>query len=196
MYQCVSFSLRAECHQRGVSSSQLAGLGSNLVTEVRVYNWFANRRKEEAFRHKLALDTPYPGQSSSSHPNLPPSPEHGNTLTMFRQAWRDGWKFKSEIKTCLPKNGSEKKLDLPMPILRCSVLFLTPENNNQHTIVDMTALIRKVFAHISPLPRAACWSHQPIHVFDAFINYELQLDFLFSRCQIQPPHPVWHRELS
>ncbi|XP_056276091.1 hepatocyte nuclear factor 1-alpha [Pseudoliparis swirei] len=68
---------RAECHQRGVSSSQLAGLGSNLVTEVRVYNWFANRRKEEAFRHKLALDTPYPGQSSSSHPNLPPSPEHG-----------------------------------------------------------------------------------------------------------------------
>ncbi|XP_059193855.1 hepatocyte nuclear factor 1-alpha [Centropristis striata] len=69
---------RAECHQRGVSPSQLAGLGSNLVTEVRVYNWFANRRKEEAFRHKLALDTPYSNQSaSSSHPNLPPSPEHG-----------------------------------------------------------------------------------------------------------------------
>ncbi|XP_068460641.1 hepatocyte nuclear factor 1-alpha [Clinocottus analis] len=69
---------RAECHQRGVSSSQLAGLGSNLVTEVRVYNWFANRRKEEAFRHKLALDTPYTSQpASSSHPNLPPSPEHG-----------------------------------------------------------------------------------------------------------------------
>ncbi|XP_074494872.1 hepatocyte nuclear factor 1-alpha isoform X2 [Sebastes fasciatus] len=69
---------RAECHQRGVSPSQLAGLGSNLVTEVRVYNWFANRRKEEAFRHKLALDTPFTNQSaSSSHPNLPPSPEHG-----------------------------------------------------------------------------------------------------------------------
>ncbi|XP_049907139.1 hepatocyte nuclear factor 1-alpha isoform X1 [Epinephelus moara] len=68
---------RAECHQRGVSPSQLAGLGSNLVTEVRVYNWFANRRKEEAFRHKLALDTPFTSQSaSSSHPNLPPSPEH------------------------------------------------------------------------------------------------------------------------
>ncbi|XP_034727234.1 hepatocyte nuclear factor 1-alpha isoform X1 [Etheostoma cragini] len=68
---------RAECHQRGVSPSQLAGLGSNLVTEVRVYNWFANRRKEEAFRHKLALDTPFTNQSaSSSHPNLPPSPEH------------------------------------------------------------------------------------------------------------------------
>ncbi|KAE8292525.1 Hepatocyte nuclear factor 1-alpha [Larimichthys crocea] len=69
---------RAECLQRGVSPSQLAGLGSNLVTEVRVYNWFANRRKEEAFRHKLALDTPYNNQSaSSSHGNLPASPEHG-----------------------------------------------------------------------------------------------------------------------
>ncbi|KAM3610876.1 uncharacterized protein V6R79_009995 [Siganus canaliculatus] len=69
---------RAECIQRGVSPSQLAGLGSNLVTEVRVYNWFANRRKEEAFRHKLALDTPFSSQSaSSSHPNLPTSPEHG-----------------------------------------------------------------------------------------------------------------------
>ncbi|XP_017270192.1 hepatocyte nuclear factor 1-alpha [Kryptolebias marmoratus] len=69
---------RAECLQRGVSPSQLAGLGSNLVTEVRVYNWFANRRKEEAFRHKLALDTSFTSQSaSSSNPALPPSPEHG-----------------------------------------------------------------------------------------------------------------------
>ncbi|CAG5920499.1 hepatocyte nuclear factor 1-alpha [Menidia menidia] len=68
---------RAECLQRGVSPSQLAGLGSNLVTEVRVYNWFANRRKEEAFRHKLALDTPFNNQSaSSSNTPLPPSPEH------------------------------------------------------------------------------------------------------------------------
>ncbi|NXU85474.1 HNF1B factor, partial [Xiphorhynchus elegans] len=41
---------RAECLQRGVSPSKAHGLGSNLVTEVRVYNWFANRRKEEAFR--------------------------------------------------------------------------------------------------------------------------------------------------
>ncbi|XP_068166133.1 hepatocyte nuclear factor 1-alpha [Antennarius striatus] len=69
---------RAECLQRGVSPSQLAGLGSNLVTEVRVYNWFANRRKEEAFRHKLALDTPFTSQSAPpSHPTLPPSPESG-----------------------------------------------------------------------------------------------------------------------
>uniref|UniRef100_A0A3B5AJJ9 HNF1 homeobox A n=1 Tax=Stegastes partitus TaxID=144197 RepID=A0A3B5AJJ9_9TELE len=68
---------RAECLQRGVSPSQLAGLGSNLVTEVRVYNWFANRRKEEAFRHKLALDTPFTNQpASASNPALPSSPEH------------------------------------------------------------------------------------------------------------------------
>ncbi|KAM9823049.1 hepatocyte nuclear factor 1-alpha [Syngnathus typhle] len=67
---------RAECLQRGVSPSQLAGLGSNLVTEVRVYNWFANRRKEEAFRHKLALDGPFTSHSvSSSNPNLSSSPE-------------------------------------------------------------------------------------------------------------------------
>ncbi|XP_041456344.1 hepatocyte nuclear factor 1-alpha-like [Lytechinus variegatus] len=46
----------AECMQRGVSPSQVGGLGSNLVTEVRVYNWFANRRKEEAFKNKLATD--------------------------------------------------------------------------------------------------------------------------------------------
>jgi len=28
--------------------------------QVRVYNWFANRRKEDAFKHKLAMDTSYP----------------------------------------------------------------------------------------------------------------------------------------
>ncbi|XP_018587004.2 hepatocyte nuclear factor 1-alpha [Scleropages formosus] len=68
---------RAECLQRGVSPSQLAGLGSNLVTEVRVYNWFANRRKEEAFRHKLALDVPFNSQSaSSSSHTLSTSPTH------------------------------------------------------------------------------------------------------------------------
>ncbi|XP_049977039.1 hepatocyte nuclear factor 1-alpha isoform X2 [Alexandromys fortis] len=82
---------RAECIQRGVSPSQAQGLGSNLVTEVRVYNWFANRRKEEAFRHKLAMDTyngpppgPGPGPALPAHssPGLPtsalsPSKVHG-----------------------------------------------------------------------------------------------------------------------
>nr|XP_033812617.1 hepatocyte nuclear factor 1-alpha [Geotrypetes seraphini] len=62
---------RAECLQRGVSPSQAQGLGSNLVTEVRVYNWFANRRKEEAFRHKLAMDT-YNGQQPSTNTPLTP----------------------------------------------------------------------------------------------------------------------------
>uniref|UniRef100_A0ACB8FYA0 Hepatocyte nuclear factor 1-alpha n=1 Tax=Sphaerodactylus townsendi TaxID=933632 RepID=A0ACB8FYA0_9SAUR len=60
---------RAECIQRGVSPSQAQGLGSNLVTEVRVYNWFANRRKEEAFRHKLAMDS-YNGAQPNSAPTL------------------------------------------------------------------------------------------------------------------------------
>ncbi|NWQ65828.1 HNF1A factor, partial [Neopipo cinnamomea] len=62
---------RAECIQRGVSPSQAQGLGSNLVTEVRVYNWFANRRKEEAFRHKLAMDT-FTGPQTTSGPSLTP----------------------------------------------------------------------------------------------------------------------------
>ncbi|KAL9834450.1 hepatocyte nuclear factor 1-alpha isoform 1-T1 [Geothlypis trichas] len=62
---------RAECIQRGVSPSQAQGLGSNLVTEVRVYNWFANRRKEEAFRHKLAMDT-FSGPQPPSGPPLTP----------------------------------------------------------------------------------------------------------------------------
>ncbi|KAM7139658.1 hepatocyte nuclear factor 1-beta isoform 3-T3 [Macrochelys suwanniensis] len=56
---------RAECLQRGVSPSKAHGLGSNLVTEVRVYNWFANRRKEEAFRQKLAMDAYSTGQPHS-----------------------------------------------------------------------------------------------------------------------------------
>lgn len=82
--------------QRGVSPSQLAGLGSNLVTEVRVYNWFANRRKEEAFRHKLALDTPYGGQPApSSHPALSASPEPGESEAYIEPCCRD-WQ-KAEV---------------------------------------------------------------------------------------------------
>ncbi|XP_017322376.1 hepatocyte nuclear factor 1-alpha isoform X1 [Ictalurus punctatus] len=73
---------RAECLQRGVSPSQLAGLGSNLVTEVRVYNWFANRRKEEAFRHKLSVDPPYSSQSASgTEQSIPPTPTQGMKFT-------------------------------------------------------------------------------------------------------------------
>ncbi|KAM5182571.1 hepatocyte nuclear factor 1-beta isoform 1-T1 [Mantella aurantiaca] len=67
---------RAECLQRGVSPSKAHGLGSNLVTEVRVYNWFANRRKEEAFRQKLAMDAYSTG---STHPhNMTSLMSHGS----------------------------------------------------------------------------------------------------------------------
>lgn len=78
-----SVSRRAECLQRGVSPSKAQGLGSNLVTEVRVYNWFANRRKEEAFRQKLAMDAyntpthsinPLLSHSSPHHPQTSASP--------------------------------------------------------------------------------------------------------------------------
>lgn len=68
---------RAECLQRGVSPSKAHGLGSNLVTEVRVYNWFANRRKEEAFRQKLAMDAYGSNQTHSLNPLLSHgSPHH------------------------------------------------------------------------------------------------------------------------
>ncbi|XP_036380941.1 hepatocyte nuclear factor 1-beta-A-like isoform X1 [Megalops cyprinoides] len=66
---------RAECVQRGVSPSKAHGLGTNLVTEVRVYNWFANRRKEEAFRQKLAMDA-YSGPIHSMNPLLSHSSPH------------------------------------------------------------------------------------------------------------------------
>lgn len=86
-------SSRAECLQRGVSPSKAHGLGSNLVTEVRVYNWFANRRKEEAFRQKLAMDAysgpthglnPLMAHSSPHHPQnsaSPPSKMLGSVTT-------------------------------------------------------------------------------------------------------------------
>lgn len=69
---------RAECIQRGVSPSKAHGLGSNLVTEVRVYNWFANRRKEEAFRQKLAMDA-YTTPTHSINPLLSHGSPHHQT---------------------------------------------------------------------------------------------------------------------
>ncbi|XP_033098691.1 hepatocyte nuclear factor 1-beta-like, partial [Anneissia japonica] len=57
----------AECIQRGVCPTQVNGLGANLVTEVRVYNWFANRRKEEAFKNKLALENAHHQQVLTYH---------------------------------------------------------------------------------------------------------------------------------
>ncbi|MBZ3870243.1 Hepatocyte nuclear factor 1-beta [Sciurus carolinensis] len=72
---------RAECLQRGVSPSKAHGLGSNLVTEVRVYNWFANRRKEEAFRQKLAMDAYSSNQTHSLNPLLTHSSPHHQPST-------------------------------------------------------------------------------------------------------------------
>ncbi|XP_033487618.1 hepatocyte nuclear factor 1-beta-A isoform X2 [Epinephelus lanceolatus] len=81
---------RAECLQRGVSPSKAQGLGSNLVTEVRVYNWFANRRKEEAFRQKLALDAinvpPHSMNPLLSHS----SPHHNSTSPPMRYSQGPG----------------------------------------------------------------------------------------------------------
>ncbi|NXJ15295.1 HNF1B factor, partial [Odontophorus gujanensis] len=66
---------RAECLQRGVSPSKAHGLGSNLVTEVRVYNWFANRRKEEAFRQKRGITESFRLENSSRvTQRVPPCP--------------------------------------------------------------------------------------------------------------------------
>lgn len=73
--------LRAECLQRGVSPSKAHGLGSNLVTEVRVYNWFANRRKEEAFRQKLAMDAYSSNQTHSLNTPLSHSSPHHQPST-------------------------------------------------------------------------------------------------------------------
>ncbi|NXG93929.1 HNF1B factor, partial [Stercorarius parasiticus] len=72
---------RAECLQRGVSPSKAHGLGSNLVTEVRVYNWFANRRKEEAFRQKLAMDAYSSGQ-----------PPHSMNLLLVTMGDANAWR--------------------------------------------------------------------------------------------------------
>ncbi|XP_070571919.1 hepatocyte nuclear factor 1-beta-B-like isoform X2 [Ptychodera flava] len=79
----------AECRQRGVSPSQCAGLGSNLVTEVRVYNWFANRRKEEAFKNKLAMENNMNYQLSNTSPGIEQiqtataTAENGNTVNVL-----------------------------------------------------------------------------------------------------------------
>lgn len=101
----LSVSRRAECLQRGVSPSKAQGLGSNLVTEVRVYNWFANRRKEEAFRQKLAMDAinaqphsinPLLSHSSPHHPqNSASSP--CKTLSCYHYNLLKGFKLKMEV---------------------------------------------------------------------------------------------------
>lgn len=110
-----AFPNRAECIQRGVSPSQAQGLGSNLVTEVRVYNWFANRRKEEAFRHKLAMDTfsgpqptsappltPHSSSSLQPPPALSPSKVHGKKQP---ETWKKGEAPQTQSSKLSPKSS-------------------------------------------------------------------------------------------
>nr|XP_023835888.1 hepatocyte nuclear factor 1-beta isoform X4 [Salvelinus alpinus] len=101
---------RAECLQRGVSPSKAHGLGSNLVTEVRVYNWFANRRKEEAFRQKLAMDA-YPIPIHSMNPLLShshSSPHHHSSQTSASPPMRYSQQGPSEVSssTTISHHGS------------------------------------------------------------------------------------------
>lgn len=103
---------RAECMQRGVSPSKAHGLGSNLVTEVRVYNWFANRRKEEAFRQKLAMDTYTPHSMNpllshiSSHTHH--HHHHNNSETKLRYSQQGTSEVTSS--TAISHHGSSQSV--------------------------------------------------------------------------------------
>ncbi|XP_077732063.1 hepatocyte nuclear factor 1-alpha isoform X1 [Canis aureus] len=139
---------RAECIQRGVSPSQAQGLGSNLVTEVRVYNWFANRRKEEAFRHKLAMDTysgpppgPGPGPTLPAHssPGLPPpalSPSKVHGVRYGQQATSEG----AEV----PSSSGGPLVTVSAPLHQVSPTGLEPS----HSLLSTEAKLVSV-----PTPR-------------------------------------------
>lgn len=141
---------RAECIQRGVSPSQAQGLGSNLVTEVRVYNWFANRRKEEAFRHKLAMDTysgppPGPGPSpvlpAHSSPGLPPpalSPSKVHGVRYGQPATSEG----AEV----PSSSGGPLVTVSAPLHQVSPTGLEPS----HSLLSTEAKL--VSATGGPLP--------------------------------------------
>ncbi|XP_072808968.1 LOW QUALITY PROTEIN: hepatocyte nuclear factor 1-alpha [Vicugna pacos] len=141
---------RAECIQRGVSPSQAQGLGSNLVTEVRVYNWFANRRKEEAFRHKLAMDTysgpppgPGPGSTLPAHssPGLPPpalSPSKVHGVRYGQSATSEG----AEV----PSSSGGPLVTVSAPLHQVSPTGLEPS----HSLLSTEAKL--VSAAGGPLP--------------------------------------------
>ncbi|XP_066226832.1 hepatocyte nuclear factor 1-alpha [Saccopteryx leptura] len=141
---------RAECIQRGVSPSQAQGLGSNLVTEVRVYNWFANRRKEEAFRLKLAMDT-YSGPPSGpglspalpahSSPGLPPpalSPSKVHGVRYGQSATSEGVEA--------PSSSGSSLVTVSAPLHQVSPTGLEPS----HSLLSTEAKL--VSAAGGPLP--------------------------------------------
>ncbi|KAM6466392.1 hepatocyte nuclear factor 1-beta isoform 2-T2 [Liasis olivaceus] len=115
---------RAECLQRGVSPSKAHGLGSNLVTEVRVYNWFANRRKEEAFRQKLAMDAYSTGQphtmnlllSHSSPHHAQPSSSPPSKMPGVRYNQPGGHEVTSS--TTISHHGNNSMVTTSQPILQ------------------------------------------------------------------------------
>ncbi|XP_063152976.1 hepatocyte nuclear factor 1-beta isoform X2 [Candoia aspera] len=115
---------RAECLQRGVSPSKAHGLGSNLVTEVRVYNWFANRRKEEAFRQKLAMDAYSTGQphtmnlllSHGSPHHAQPSSSPPSKMPGVRYSHPGGNEVTSS--TTISHHGNNSMVTTSQPILQ------------------------------------------------------------------------------
>ncbi|XP_078492499.1 transcription factor protein isoform X1 [Ciona intestinalis] len=124
---------RAECNQRGVSPSHANGLGSNLVTEVRVYNWFANRRKEDAFRHKLAQDS-YLGDQDPCQPISEDSPDHNGPpskvqiMEQFPKAEPGlyGEQRDHEINRDLIKVEAHDRSHVPTPHATQNISLVTP----------------------------------------------------------------------
>ncbi|XP_043574300.1 hepatocyte nuclear factor 1-beta-A isoform X6 [Chiloscyllium plagiosum] len=122
---------RAECIQRGVSPSKAHGLGSNLVTEVRVYNWFANRRKEEAFRQKLAMDA-YNVQSHSINPLLShSSPHHPQPNSSPSRGVRYGQQGTSEVSssTAISHHGNSAMVTSQTVLQQVSPANLDPSHS-------------------------------------------------------------------
>ncbi|XP_078404174.1 hepatocyte nuclear factor 1-beta-A isoform X7 [Cetorhinus maximus] len=121
---------RAECIQRGVSPSKAHGLGSNLVTEVRVYNWFANRRKEEAFRQKLAMDA-YNVQSHSMNPLLSHSSPHHPQPNSSPSSVRYGQQGTSEVSssTAISHHGNSAMVTSQTVLQQVSPANLDPSHS-------------------------------------------------------------------
>ncbi|XP_072325790.1 hepatocyte nuclear factor 1-beta-like isoform X7 [Scyliorhinus torazame] len=124
---------RAECIQRGVSPSKAHGLGSNLVTEVRVYNWFANRRKEEAFRQKLAMDA-YNVQSHSMNPLLSHSSPHHpqpNSSPSSKHGVRYGQQATNEVSssTAISHHGNSAMVTSQTVLQQVSPANLDPSHS-------------------------------------------------------------------
>ncbi|XP_025027848.1 hepatocyte nuclear factor 1-alpha isoform X2 [Python bivittatus] len=132
---------RAECLQRGVSPSQAQGLGSNLVTEVRVYNWFANRRKEEAFRHKLAMDS-YNSPQAGSVPTLT---SHGSSSLQPAAALSPGKDHEpSPLQQQQQQQQQQQGLSFSDPGMRYSqqpVSETETSNSSQHNPIATTQTI-------------------------------------------------------